>query len=217
MTSTVPLPKQCTVYTHLIDDTTKTVVECGFQSGDVKAMRAGQSFLPFSGLKLNKLGPIKQELNIKNASMLDHNFRIQFIVGSQILLTGPFQIVSSCSRVPEHLRDLVRPTKKTDAKHKVYKKSLSSPYSTIASTITTPPSLRGFRGMGGGSKKKEAVYDDDEEDEDEEEELDDEDEDSPRIHSPKTRSPIAFQSTIKTRSHDSKRKCSNLQLILNNS
>lgn len=45
------------------------------------------------------MGPIKTELHFRNSRQLSSNFCIQFTVGSKILYSNSFKVVSSCSQL----------------------------------------------------------------------------------------------------------------------
>jgi hypothetical protein len=121
ITSSAPLPKQITVHAHLIDENTKTVIVSGFQGGEVKVMKSDTTTLKFKGLKWNKIGFIKAELN-KSTGILDRPFRIQFSLGTVTVSTNPFWLVSTTQQVPRELRDEVRPMKKNGETKKYTKK-----------------------------------------------------------------------------------------------
>jgi hypothetical protein len=55
----IPLNTNHTVYLHLVEVTTKIAINGGFQGGDVRVLRGGQQTIYFTGLKLSKMGPIK--------------------------------------------------------------------------------------------------------------------------------------------------------------
>jgi len=61
------------------------------------------------------MAPIKASMGkiLPNVKVLDTTFCIQFLVGSQSVMSDPFKLVSSCSQLPENIsRDDVRPTKR---------------------------------------------------------------------------------------------------------
>lgn len=58
------LPSNQTLFLTLVDSNTREVVKGGFVSGDVRVIRAGSQKVRLSGLKLNKMGPIKHELQV---------------------------------------------------------------------------------------------------------------------------------------------------------
>jgi len=88
-------------------------VDGGFQSGDVRVLRAGHTTLYFTGLKLNKMGPIKTELQLRDYKRIPTSFCIQFKFGNKIIFSEPFKLVSSCAQLPQDVRDIVRPTKRS--------------------------------------------------------------------------------------------------------
>jgi hypothetical protein len=104
-----PLPDNITIYAYLVEEDKQ--IFGGFQGGDVKMMKAGLTQVTFTGLKLNKIGPIKNELNLKASQQLNKRFFILFKVSDRTILSQPFKLVSSCNQVPKELRDQVRPKK----------------------------------------------------------------------------------------------------------
>lgn len=88
-------------------------------------MRADVAKMKFKGLKWNKIGPIKSELNERLNTMLKRSFRIMFTIGTTtIATTDTFHIVTNSNQVPEELRSEVRPgmTKKKDCNSSPSKK-----------------------------------------------------------------------------------------------
>lgn len=74
-----PYPTEnVTGYAYLVEYTSKTIINGGFQGGEVRVLRAGNSSITFNALKLNKMGPIKSELNSKNFKQLSATFCIMF-------------------------------------------------------------------------------------------------------------------------------------------
>jgi len=106
------ITQNITVHAQLVENDRKTVVDGGFQSGDVRVLRAGHTTLYFTGLKLNKMGPIKTELHFRDYKRIPTTFCIQFKVGARCIYSEPFKLVSSCAQLPHEIRDIVRPTKK---------------------------------------------------------------------------------------------------------
>ena len=113
LTIDTPSSSSHTVYMSLVEVTTKRIVQGGFQTGDVRVLRSGQQTLYFTGLKLSKMGPIKEELHIQNTRQLTSDFCIQFKIGSRVFFSTPFKLVSSCSQLPKDIREYVRPPKKS--------------------------------------------------------------------------------------------------------
>jgi hypothetical protein len=108
-----PSSSSHTVYMSLVEISTKRIVQGGFQTGDVRVLRSGQQTLYFTGLKLSKMGPIKEELHIQNTRQLTSDFCIQFKIGTRVFYSSTFKLVSSCSQLPKEIRDFVRPPKKS--------------------------------------------------------------------------------------------------------
>lgn len=107
------ITQNITIHAQLVENDKRTVVAGGFQSGDVRVLRAGHTTLYFTGLKLNKMGPIKTELHFRDYKRIPSNFCIQFKIGQRCIYSEPFKLVSSCAQLPQEVRDIVRPTKKT--------------------------------------------------------------------------------------------------------
>jgi len=101
-----------TIHAQLVESEKRTVVDGGFQSGDVRVLRGGHTTLYFTGLKLNKMGPIKTELQLRDYKRIPTSFCIQFKIGNKIIFSEPFKLVSSCAQLPQDVRDIVRPTKR---------------------------------------------------------------------------------------------------------
>jgi len=101
-----------TIHVYLVEGTCETALNGGFQAGEVRVLRAGQTSVTFAGLKLSKMGPIKSELNFANSRVLHSEFFLKFMMGNAVLQSTPFRLVSSCSQMPQELRENVRPPKK---------------------------------------------------------------------------------------------------------
>ncbi|PRP80719.1 putative pentatricopeptide repeat-containing protein [Planoprotostelium fungivorum] len=124
---TVPLDDNYTVYVHLCEAQQKKIIAGGLQSGDVRVLRMGQTTIYFNGLKLNKMGPIKTEINFRNSRQLSTDFCIRFKLGDRVFYSSVFKLVSSCSQLPQDIRDNVRPSKK------------AAPTVKSAKTLDSPP------------------------------------------------------------------------------
>jgi hypothetical protein len=72
----------------------------------------GQKSVVFNALKLAKIGPIKSELQCPSTRTISENFLIRFVLGDNVAESRTFQLVSSCSQMPQDLRDKLRPNKK---------------------------------------------------------------------------------------------------------
>jgi len=137
------LLQNITIHAQLVEIEKKAVVDGGFQTGDVRVLRAGHTTLYFTGLKLNKMGPIKTELHFRDYKRIPTNFCIQFKIGNRTIYSDPFKLVSSCAQLPQDVRDMVRPTKKTsrsspERDHAEDVKPVTPPLSM--STPSSPPS-----------------------------------------------------------------------------
>lgn len=77
----------------------------------MRVLRAGHNSIYFTGLKLNKMGPIKNELHWKKSNKMtagtisyvetnEGEFCLQFKVGTKTLHSDPFKLSSSCSQLP---------------------------------------------------------------------------------------------------------------------
>jgi len=135
------ITQNITIHAQLVENEKRTVVDGGFQSGDVRVLRAGHTTLYFTGLKLNKMGPIKTELHFRDYKRIPTTFCIQFKIGNRIIYSDPFKLVSSCAQLPQEVRDVVRPTKKTSRSDSPEREDVtpsSSPnYSTVDVGETT--------------------------------------------------------------------------------
>jgi len=112
------LSSEHTLYINLVESVSKELINTGFVSGDVRLLRPGASKVKLSGLKLNKMGPIKAELQSKRAKMSNSEFRVRIKLGSKSIYSNPFKLFSSCSQLPEEVRGDVRPTKKSGSRKK---------------------------------------------------------------------------------------------------
>ncbi len=110
------IPSNETINAGLIETTSRMVVVGGFQSGDVRVYRGGSRMVYFTGLKLNKMAPIKADLGTKSIQLIRYRddrkdikvaettFCIRFTIGGKEWLTDSFKIVSSCSQLPSDIR-----------------------------------------------------------------------------------------------------------------
>jgi hypothetical protein len=81
-------------------------------SPDKQVIRAGQRSAVFSGLKLAKIGPIKAEIQCPTSRTLSDQFYIRFFAEDTYVDSNRFQIVSSCSQMPNQVRSQLRPNKR---------------------------------------------------------------------------------------------------------
>jgi len=109
-------PSQETINAILIETTSKLPVISGFQTGEIRVFRGGSKMVYFTGLKLNKMAPIKSDLSNRNIKVADTTFCIRFSIGSTVWFSDSFKIVSSCSQLPVEIRNSVRPSKKIPEK-----------------------------------------------------------------------------------------------------
>jgi hypothetical protein len=111
----VPLPSGQLINVTLIESVTNTEVSYGFQTGFSRTLYPGSKMIYFTGLKLSKMGKIKSDLHDKQ---LD-TFYLQFNIADRIITSEPFKVVSSCSRLPDDIKEAVRPPKRIASKHSV--------------------------------------------------------------------------------------------------
>jgi hypothetical protein len=107
----VPLSTQKEVVAVLVESSTNTELEEGFQTGSTRTIRAGANTLQFSGLKLNNMRSIKNEMRNKKLMRME-KFFIRIKLENQTIETQSFKMVSSCTQLPKDIRDAVRPVKK---------------------------------------------------------------------------------------------------------
>jgi len=105
------ITKTETVLASLVDNHSGVELQEGFQSGFRRIIKQGGNFLVFTGLKINKMGRIKNELRQKQIMKFD-SFQIRFRIGSEHWDSTPFKLVSSCTQLPKEIRSKVRPSKK---------------------------------------------------------------------------------------------------------
>eukprot|EP01117_Protostelium_nocturnum_P001561 TRINITY_DN1188_c0_g1_i1.p1 TRINITY_DN1188_c0_g1~~TRINITY_DN1188_c0_g1_i1.p1 ORF type:complete len:545 (-),score=112.67 TRINITY_DN1188_c0_g1_i1:180-1814(-) len=129
LTISTPLDDNYTVYVHLCEAQHYKVISGGIQSGDIRVLRTNQTTIYFNGLKLNKMGPIKTEMNYRNSRQLNSDFCIRFKIGNKVFYSSNFKLVSSCSQLTQEVRENVRPSKKT----------LSFTGGKLKSESTSPP------------------------------------------------------------------------------
>jgi hypothetical protein len=125
------LPHDITIYANLVENETHSVVPQGFQTETIREMRTGAQMKTFAGLKLSKKGAIKNFLKEKSLKPKNMTFCIRFTIGSKSWHSRSFKILSSCSQLPPHLRDSIRP-------FAVSSPANSSPSTNYTSTMRTP-------------------------------------------------------------------------------
>jgi len=103
-----PLTTQLTVSANLMVSGTDMELLSGLQAGHLKKVVASASIIQFVGLKINKMGKIKNELAQRNAKHPE-SFYLQFRIGSRRVNTTSFKMVSSTSQLPEDVKKTVRP------------------------------------------------------------------------------------------------------------
>lgn len=79
----------------------------GFQTTITRTLKPGGNCLIFTGLKLNKMGKIKNELRQHHIMRFD-KFLIRFRLGKQTWDSQSFKLVSSCTQLPSELKEIVR-------------------------------------------------------------------------------------------------------------
>lgn len=89
----------------------------GFQVSDKRIARVGSTSVIFTGMKVNKMGKIKDDLE-RFGSKMDETFYLVFKGAGVTIKSKEFRLVSSCSQVPKELRDQVRPPKFSGTKRK---------------------------------------------------------------------------------------------------
>jgi len=137
LTITVPFDSNETVQVQLIDNSTNQGIDCGFQGGDVRVLRAGVTVMVFSGLKLNKLKPIKAEINAEKSKILPTTFALHFKIGRYSIMSSSFKLVSSCSLLPEGERNL-RPLKRAIDSERTDKRLRTETENETNSVIPSP-------------------------------------------------------------------------------
>jgi len=100
-----------TITACLIETTTNYQFQEGFQTGHIRVIKEGGNYLVFNGLKLNKMGRIKNELRLQQI-MKYETFVIRFRMAGQAWDSRTFKLVSSCTQLPKEVRSQVRPSKK---------------------------------------------------------------------------------------------------------
>ena len=60
--------------------------------------------LTFNGLKLSKMGEIKDEVEKLGLSAKNCKFVVRFLVGNKFIVSNEFKIVSSFSQLPDDLK-----------------------------------------------------------------------------------------------------------------
>lgn len=107
----MPLTSQKEVVAVLVESSTNMELEEGFQTGSARVIRAGANTLQFSGLKLNNMRTIKNEMRSKKLMKME-KFFIRIKLDTHTIETQSFKLVSSCTQLPKDIRDAVRPAKK---------------------------------------------------------------------------------------------------------
>jgi len=106
------IPRNAKIRASLVASSTNTELEDGFQYGELRTIRAGSDKAVLTGLKLNKMNKIKNELRKKGVNRVDR-FHIRLRAEATRFDTSTFKLVSSGNQVPEEIRKHVRPGKKT--------------------------------------------------------------------------------------------------------
>ena len=92
---------------------TKIPIE-GFQAGTLRSFKKGGNSLQFTGLKLNKMGKIKNELRQHHVLKCEQ-FLVRFRLAAKTWDSVAFKLVSSCTQLPSDLKYAVRPSKRPHA------------------------------------------------------------------------------------------------------
>jgi len=101
-----------TINTLLIESSSGQSVSNGFRAGDTQSMLSGVKNFEFSGLKLNRMGVIKSELQNIGLKAKDCYFFIRFSIDGLFLSDSEkFRIVSSFAQLP-HEFQIQRPYKR---------------------------------------------------------------------------------------------------------
>jgi hypothetical protein len=104
------MPSTETVVATLVETGNMYEMKDGFQAGETKVIKEGGNFLVFTGLKINKMGRIKNELRQMQIVKYDMFF-IRFRIGGRYWDSRSFKLVSSCTQLPKEIRSRVRPSK----------------------------------------------------------------------------------------------------------
>jgi hypothetical protein len=97
------MPSTETVNAILVESGTLYEMKEGFQAGETKVIKEGGNFLVYTGLKINKMGRIKNELRQMNIVKYELFF-IRFRIGNQYWDSRSFRLVSSCTQLPKEVR-----------------------------------------------------------------------------------------------------------------
>jgi hypothetical protein len=73
-------------------------------------VEGGTKVVYFTGLKLSKMGKIKNDLEYAKVPQLE-SFYIKFVLGNKQASSNAFKIVSSTTMLPKEVREAVRPKK----------------------------------------------------------------------------------------------------------
>jgi len=104
------MPSTETVVATLVETGNMYEMREGFQASETKVIKEGGNFLVFTGLKINKMGRIKNELRQMQIVKYDMFF-IRFRIGTHYWDSRKFKLVSSCTQLPKEIRSRVRPSK----------------------------------------------------------------------------------------------------------
>ncbi len=102
------IPKQVIISASLMISEYDLELLFGLQAGHLKRVVTSATSAQFIGMKLNKMGKIKNELaqrGIKNPA----GYYVQFRIGSRKVNTEAFKLVSSTSQLPKEVKQSVRP------------------------------------------------------------------------------------------------------------
>lgn len=126
------LDRDAIITVSLVENETHSVVGQGFRNSDTnRELTVGVQAKTFTGLKLSKKSVIKsylKHLNLKKPNQV--TFCIKFTINNISWYSRSFKILSSCSQLPPHLRDTIRPFAVNNNNGNV------SPPPTVTSVIT---------------------------------------------------------------------------------
>ena len=91
--------------TELVESTTKAVIHKGFKAGDIKPLRPDTKTINFHGLKLNRMGHMKEELSRMQINNKDASFCIKITIDDSVVYSEPFKFVSSFNQLPKDFQD----------------------------------------------------------------------------------------------------------------
>jgi hypothetical protein len=130
------MPITETVIATLVETGNMYEMKEGFQAGETKVIKEGGNFLVFTGLKINKMGRIKNELRQMQIVKYDMFF-IRFRIGTHYWDSRSFKLVSSCTQLPKEIRSRVRPSKSAPVSNEDSSPSGNNPSNSTGSSPST--------------------------------------------------------------------------------